>query len=93
MRKPSENRLRGALAFLKVQMAAAQKRELTLDEFAAFGRVNGRKMGDWMRGTSNAPGMTALFELLSNLSEPQTKEVLEFWKTKDVVANSVKTKK
>jgi len=63
-------------------MAAAQKRDLTLDEFAAFGGVKGRKMGDWMRGVSNAPGMTALFELLSNLPESQAKEVLDFWKAK-----------
>lgn len=66
------------------RLSVALQRRITVSDMASIGKVKGRTVGDWLRGTTPQPGMEALMHWLSNLPEHEAKEVLASWRSKDL---------
>jgi len=74
------SKLRAALKQIHLRVQVQVGRTLTHDELAELAGVGKRSIGDWMRGVSAPPGMSAILELLSQLDEDDVIAVLREWR-------------
>ncbi|AON52321.1 hypothetical protein [Herbaspirillum seropedicae] len=84
MRHKKETKLQKILKQIQLRAQVRYGKDLTQDEMASLAGVTARSFGDWMRGVTAPGGMTAVFELLSKLSEADVQEILQEWKKDDV---------
>lgn len=77
----SETKLMGALKQIQFRAQVKFGHTLTHDDLAELAGVNKRSLGDWMRGVCAPAGMSAVFELLSQLHEHDVLEILEEWRS------------
>lgn len=75
------SKLRAALKQIHLRAQVQVGRTLTHEELAELAGVGKRSIGDWMRGVSAPPGMSAILELLSRLDEDDVAAVLREWRT------------
>ena len=83
MSRQSETKLQFALRQVQLRAQLKLDRELTHGEMAEMAGVTARSFGDWMRGVSSPNGMSAVFELLSQLPESDVLIILKQWKERD----------
>jgi DNA-binding transcriptional regulator YiaG len=76
----ADDRLKSALKLIQHRAQVKFGRDLTHNDMAEMAGVTKRSLGDWMRGVSAPAGMSAIFELLSQLDEDDVTDVLLKWR-------------
>jgi alkylated DNA nucleotide flippase Atl1 len=74
-------KLKWALTQIHLRAQVQVGRTLTHDDLADLAGVGKRSVGDWMRGVSAPSGMSAVFELLSQLGDDDVINVVRGWRT------------
>jgi hypothetical protein len=87
----NNDKLKWALKQIHLRAQVQAGRRLTHDDLAGLAKVGKRSIGDWMRGISAPSGMSAVFELLSQLDDEDVINVLRGWRTASTL-RSVKNK-
>jgi len=75
----AESRTQKTLRQIQFRLQMAAERELTHSELAKLAGVGTRALGDWMRGVTSPPGMSAILELLAILPTVDAVAVLGYW--------------
>lgn len=76
-----KGKLKWALRQIHLRAQVQAGRTLTHDDLADLAGVGKRSVGDWMRGVSAPSGMSAVFELLSQLGDDDVINVVRGWRT------------
>lgn len=88
----SDEKLKNALKRIQLMTQARLGHDLTHDDLAKRAGVTKRSLGDWMRGVCAPPGMSAVFELLSQLNENDVSAVLDYWRSPSPSSDPPKAK-
>lgn len=90
--KEKSGKLKWALKQIHLRTQVQVGRTLTHDDLADLAGVGKRSVGDWMRGVSAPSGMSAVFELLSQLGDDDVIDVVRGWRTAStLLSKKVKT--
>lgn len=81
-------KLKWALKQIHLRAQVQAGRTLTHDDLADLAGVGKRSVGDWMRGVSAPSGMSAVFELLSQLGDDDVINVVRGWRTASTSAST-----